>query len=882
MSDDELTVEAHLRRLSEARRTSHVSHHSTHSRFSGGDSSPSPTPSLPGLERNLTDEEEENVVLTKQERAICETAFDESRTTGLNSHVRIRAMLAHLGQPISDAELTRMLERVDWKGEGHLLSFDALVHLLELQKEKYVYVEEGRDASAVEAFIALAGHKNGNVATDFLKSSLEGFELTFDIDGMLELVDGDSDGTLDFDEFYRIFGTHDKRLLEKQASEKFMDAEEEVNEDKVNSLKAKVRTTRRSSRIDMHSKHTMKRSPAQPRALGEKEKKTENLNESEHAALKGILTRIQQKATARKGGELLTHEERIALFIQKLQVDKQGLQSLLDNRVGERVLSSSRQLTHGKTYTPKRYINAAGLKKQAGVGEHQFRMSGEHKNSSADVAPEETQANVIPFSSKRERKHRKPATVPKCFVCEDGTFSDHPGLASARSSPPNGRRSGGGTIASYAHAHGGHSLLVERPGSAPLVSTLHGNTPRLQKKVLSRPNSAAAPRRGGGAASSFVDDSLHGIPETALNSLKKNIGQVGTSLQLATMSAAQVAHTPPNGTGPLASAQIAAQAARNSRPSSAATVRPTSATPSTSTFGTAPSRPSSALASRKMMPLAAPPVAAPYPTSQALGSSPLRKRRPISAPPVAMGSPATQAPAPSSQAPTFSTPPPPGFQTPPPVYQPPVAQHQNARSQSLASTFTPAALSHKFNYSSPQEGAAAARGATTDPSSGYEYTRTTQATASTFAPAPRQRPRSAFSRRFSPKKDDPPSRPRSAASSGVGSNSSQWYAPMGKKGAMLVLNTENPFAPPKTTRTPPQHTFGSKYQAQPDTSPYYDSHCSSPVHNASNNYHQSMLLGLKCNPQAYAAEMARVAAEMEATNPPPVEVEDGTVDPFYA
>ncbi|XP_076057128.1 troponin C-like isoform X2 [Oratosquilla oratoria] len=128
-------------------------------------------------------------------------AMFDSGKTGQIEKEKIRTILNTLGANYDPEELEALLEECDLEGTGKL-NFDNFVkvvgHFLEEQDEEAMMKE------LKEAFRLYDKEGNGFIPTSSLKEILAALDdkLTDkDLDGIIEEIDTDGSGTVDFDEF---------------------------------------------------------------------------------------------------------------------------------------------------------------------------------------------------------------------------------------------------------------------------------------------------------------------------------------------------------------------------------------------------------------------------------------------------------------------------------------------------------------------------------------------------------------------------------------------------------------------------------------------------------------------------------------------------------
>lgn len=127
--------------------------------------------------------------------------YDEDASGSLDID-EIRNVFKDVGAYPSDAELyhiSRCLEAND----GHI-TFEDFVKIVDKTDRAEETTEE---LETLEAFVALGGapDKSGFVDADRIKKVIQDFGLTIQIDELLELLDTDNSGEIDYDEFKCLF-----------------------------------------------------------------------------------------------------------------------------------------------------------------------------------------------------------------------------------------------------------------------------------------------------------------------------------------------------------------------------------------------------------------------------------------------------------------------------------------------------------------------------------------------------------------------------------------------------------------------------------------------------------------------------------------------------
>ncbi|XP_064085628.1 troponin C, isotype gamma-like isoform X1 [Macrobrachium nipponense] len=130
-------------------------------------------------------------------------AFDsfDMEKQGFITTETVKTILRMMGVKISEANLAEVIAETDEDGSGQL-EFEEFVSLA--AKFLIEEDEESLKAELKEAFRIYDKEGNGFITTDVLKEILSEIDNKLtpaDLDGIIEEVDEDGSGTLDFDEF---------------------------------------------------------------------------------------------------------------------------------------------------------------------------------------------------------------------------------------------------------------------------------------------------------------------------------------------------------------------------------------------------------------------------------------------------------------------------------------------------------------------------------------------------------------------------------------------------------------------------------------------------------------------------------------------------------
>ena len=136
-------------------------------------------------------------------------AFDKEGTGQINSG-EVKYVLEMMGLKITEVEMFKMISEIDPDNSGIILysEFKTRIVQREIQRLK------GSDESELlDAYVAMGGESDGGGCVDAKKliSTIKAeFGMTIDIEKLIEEIDEDGSGEIEFDEF--------KALLQSEAS----------------------------------------------------------------------------------------------------------------------------------------------------------------------------------------------------------------------------------------------------------------------------------------------------------------------------------------------------------------------------------------------------------------------------------------------------------------------------------------------------------------------------------------------------------------------------------------------------------------------------------------------------------------------------------------
>jgi Ca2+-binding EF-hand superfamily protein len=146
-------------------------------------------------------------MLTQEEIDKCREAFErfDKDGSGTIDAWELKETLKAMGQNPSDEDIFQMLSQVDDDGSG-AIDFPEFLKVIEAQKEKME--AENDETDVLAAWVAMGGNpdKSGQIDTEKLRRTIKAFELTIDIDRLIEETDTDGSGFIDYEEFKAMFG----------------------------------------------------------------------------------------------------------------------------------------------------------------------------------------------------------------------------------------------------------------------------------------------------------------------------------------------------------------------------------------------------------------------------------------------------------------------------------------------------------------------------------------------------------------------------------------------------------------------------------------------------------------------------------------------------
>ncbi|GBG25914.1 Calmodulin [Hondaea fermentalgiana] len=149
--------------------------------------------------------------LTQEEIDACKESFllfDQDRSGSIDQW-ELKDCLKAMGQSPTDEEIFQMISSVD-TNDDNSINFSEFLEVIARQKE---LAESNEDSEVMDAWVAVGGDRPadssskpvGIVDTDKLvKIVKHDFGLTIDIQHLVNQIDLDGSGTIDFDEFQQL------------------------------------------------------------------------------------------------------------------------------------------------------------------------------------------------------------------------------------------------------------------------------------------------------------------------------------------------------------------------------------------------------------------------------------------------------------------------------------------------------------------------------------------------------------------------------------------------------------------------------------------------------------------------------------------------------
>jgi len=142
-----------------------------------------------------SDHEEEETGMTKEEQEKCWEAFS-------------KIVLEMMGQKTTEEEIYRMIAEADAENTGRI-TYAQFVAVISEQKKNQ---SSSNEEDTLDAFVALGGEANGDGYIDaekLIRIIKEEFEMTIDIEKLIQDIDEDGSGKIEYDEFRQLLSSSD-------------------------------------------------------------------------------------------------------------------------------------------------------------------------------------------------------------------------------------------------------------------------------------------------------------------------------------------------------------------------------------------------------------------------------------------------------------------------------------------------------------------------------------------------------------------------------------------------------------------------------------------------------------------------------------------------
>ncbi len=156
------------------------------------------------------DENQDEEGLTKEEEAKCWEAFSafDKDSSGYIDANELRIVLEMMGQKTTEEEIFRMIAEADAENTGRITYAQFKRVIAEQKKNQSLTNEE----DTLDAFVAMGGQANGDGYIDaekLIRIIKSEFEMTIDIEKLIQDIDEDGSGRIEYDEFRNLLSSSD-------------------------------------------------------------------------------------------------------------------------------------------------------------------------------------------------------------------------------------------------------------------------------------------------------------------------------------------------------------------------------------------------------------------------------------------------------------------------------------------------------------------------------------------------------------------------------------------------------------------------------------------------------------------------------------------------
>ena len=127
-------------------------------------------------------------------------AFDEEGNGEIDANV-FKMVVEELGIKLSDDEIYKMISDIDPSNRGIIPYNEFKTRVVEVEVARIMGTDE---EELLCAFVAMGGQPDGEGCVDAMKlirTIKEEFQMTIDIEGLIDEIDEDGSGEIEFDEF---------------------------------------------------------------------------------------------------------------------------------------------------------------------------------------------------------------------------------------------------------------------------------------------------------------------------------------------------------------------------------------------------------------------------------------------------------------------------------------------------------------------------------------------------------------------------------------------------------------------------------------------------------------------------------------------------------
>ena len=148
--------------------------------------------------------------LSKEEDAKCYEAFSafDKDSSGKIDANELRIVLEMMGQKTTEEEIFRMIAEADAESTGEI-SYSQFRHVIAEQKKNQ---SASNEEDTLDAFVAMGGMEDGDGSIDaqrLIDIIKNQFEMTIDIEKLIQDIDEDGSGEIEYDEFRNLLSSSD-------------------------------------------------------------------------------------------------------------------------------------------------------------------------------------------------------------------------------------------------------------------------------------------------------------------------------------------------------------------------------------------------------------------------------------------------------------------------------------------------------------------------------------------------------------------------------------------------------------------------------------------------------------------------------------------------